>query len=49
MYAFGRVGGEVWALPIVWVGGLEQDLEGWGGVMSGLFVYMAGSGICILC
>ena len=24
-----------------WVGGFDQDLEGWGGVMSGLSVYCA--------
>ena len=34
--------------------GLGQGLGGWGGVMyvcceSGLFVLMAGPGICILC
>ena len=43
----GGVGGE-------WVGGLGQGLGGWCSVMcvcceSGLSVYMAGPGICILC
>ena len=42
----GGVGGER-------VVGLDQGLDGWGGVCmsceSGLFLYMAGPGICILC
>ena len=41
-FGCGGVGGE-------WVRGLGQGLGGWGGVMSGLSVLMAGAGICILC
>ena len=43
-------GGRCWGgVRGEWVRGLGQGLGGWGGVMSGLSVLMAGAGICILC
>ena len=47
-FGCGDVGG-VGGVSGEWVGDLNQGLVGWGGVMSGLSVYMAGPGIYVLC